>query len=130
MSKKTTTTKAKNTKAKVQVAKVAKPVAKSVINLKELELPNGVEMAEKKTCVTFVRGEKKAILKGKALEVTSALKELGNRLKVFTDEQIEKCHLGSVQGIVADIENSVDLNNILAKYFKQSGKKAAKVAVA
>lgn len=130
MSKKNSKTETKAPVAKAEkTAKPEKPTTVA-INIKDLTLPNGVEMAAKKTCITFTRGEKKAILKGRALEVTSALKELGDRLKVFTEEQIEKCHLGSVRGIVAGIEDSVDLNRILAKYFKQNSSKKAKAAKA
>jgi hypothetical protein len=124
-SKKTTKTAKPSTKALVAPVKAEK-AAKPEINVKELALPNGVEMTAKKTCITFVRGEKKAILKGRALELTSVLKELGDRVKAFSEEQIEKCHLGSVRGIIAGVEDAVDLNKILAKYFKQSSKKAAK----
>ncbi|MDD5649774.1 MAG: hypothetical protein PHF86_05040 [Candidatus Nanoarchaeia archaeon] len=129
-SKKTTKTAKPATKAPVAKAVKAEKAAKPEIDVKELALPNGVEMTAQKTCITFVRGEKKAILKGRALELTSVLKELGDRVKVFTDAQIEKCHLGSVRGIIAGVEDTVDLNKILAKYFKQSSKKTTKTAKA
>jgi hypothetical protein len=99
-------------------------VPKASIAIAALALPAGVEMVEKKTAITFIRGEKKAVLKGHALEVTNPIKELGARLKVYTADVIEKCHLGSVQGVINGVEDAVDLNKILAKYFKSS-KKAA-----
>jgi hypothetical protein len=112
------------------MSKKAATANTNAIAVNAVTLPAGVEMIAKKTCITFVRGEKKAILKGRALEVTSVLKELGDRVKAYTGEQIEKCHLGSVRGIIAGVEDTVDLDKILAKYFKQSSKKTTKTAKA
>jgi len=93
--------------------------------LEGLELPADVERVDRKTAIIFKRGGKKAILKGKALEVTSCLKELGKRIRQYTGEEISKCHLGSVSGIIAGVSDVADLNKILKVYFKQS-KKAKK----
>lgn len=132
MSKKTTT-KATTAKAKATTKAPVKPVKKEVvkqeITLKTLVLPEGVEMIQKKTAITFVRGEKKAVLKGRALEVTNILKELGSRLRTYSEDVIEKCHLGSIQGVINGVEDTVDLNSILAKYFKSSSKKSTKALV-
>lgn len=97
---------------------------KESINTGELVLPQGVEVIAKKSATTFVRGEKKAVLKGHALEITSVLKELSTRVKQYSDEVIEKCHLGSVKGVINGVEDSVDLQKILNKYFRSSSKKA------
>lgn len=97
----------------------------NTISVIDLVLPAGVEMVQKKTCITFYRGEKRAILKGRALEFTNVLKELGTRVKIFSDDQIEKCHLGSVRAIISGIEDNVDLTKILNKYFRSTSKKKA-----
>jgi len=128
MSKKTVTKTKATTKAPVKPAK--KEVVKQEIALKALVLPAGVEMIQKKTAITFVRGEKKAVLKGRALEVTNILKEMGSRLRTYSADVIEKCHLGSIQGVINGVEDTVDLNSILAKYFKSSSKKPTKSLVA
>jgi hypothetical protein len=133
MSKKATsktTVKPKTTKASAKPETKKERTAKQEIALKALVLPAGVEMIQKKTAITFVRGEKKAVLKGRALEVTNILKEMGSRLRTYSADVIEKCHLGSIQGVINGVEDTVDLNSILAKYFKSSSKKPAKTLVA
>lgn len=88
------------------------------LTLNSINLPKNVEMIQKKSAIFFIRGERKAILKGRALEITNPIKELGSKLKIFSDEIIEKCHLGSIRGIVPKIENTIELQKILNKYFK------------
>jgi N-acetylneuraminic acid mutarotase len=99
----------------------------STINLKELTVPAGVTMTEKKTAIIFIRGEKKAVLKGKALEVTNVIKDI-KRITAYSAEIIEKCHLGSIRGVIAGVKDTADLQAILTKYYKQSGSKKAKPA--
>ncbi|MDD5651552.1 MAG: hypothetical protein PHF86_14250 [Candidatus Nanoarchaeia archaeon] len=94
------------------------------INIKDITLPKGVETRTSKTAITFIRGEKKAVLKGRALEITNPIKELGSRVKRYSDEIIQKCHLGSIKAVISGVENSVDLQKILNKYFKSSSKKS------
>ena len=90
----------------------------SVISLNELKLPKNVEMIQKKTSVSFRRNSKKAVLKGSALEITNPIKELGSRVKRYSEDVIQKCHLGSIRGVVPGIKDSVDLQRVLNKYFK------------
>jgi hypothetical protein len=59
------------------------------IVLSNLNLPKGVELKQGKTAISFFRGEKKAVLKGHALEITNPIKELGSRVKRYNDEVIE-----------------------------------------
>lgn len=94
--------------------------------LEGLELPNDVERIDRKTATIFRRNNKKAILKGRALEVTSCLKELAKRTKQYTGEEISRCHLGSVSGIISGVKDVVDLNKILKVYFKQTKKSSKK----
>lgn len=96
----------------------------NTIALDMVTLPKDVEMIKRKTATVFSRGSKKAILKGSALEITNPIKELGSRVKRYSAEVIEKCHLGSVQAVIPGVEDAVDLNKILNKYFKSSSKKA------
>jgi hypothetical protein len=90
--------------------------------LENLALPAEVEQINRKTAIIFKRNNKKAILKGRALELTSCLKELGDRVRKYTETEIEKCHLGSVQGVITGVKDCVDLNKILKVYFKQTKK--------
>jgi len=90
----------------------------NAININSLTLPKGVEVRKTKTAVTFHRGSKKAVLKGRALEITNPIKELGKRMEKYTAEIIEKCHLGSIKAVVRGVEDSVDLQKILVKYYK------------
>lgn len=99
----------------------------SAILLENLVIPTDVERVDRKTAIIFKRNNKKAILKGKALEITNPLKELGDRVRRYSTEEIERCHLGSVQAIITGVKDVVDLNKILKVYFKQSKKKSKKV---
>ena len=83
-----------------------------------LVLPAGVEMTITKTALKFVKGNKKAYLKGSNLEITNPSKALGTRVKMYSDEIIEKCHLGSVQAAIPGIKDTVDLQKIITRYFK------------
>ena len=93
-------------------------MTKTGIAVADLRLPKNVAMNKTKTAVTFYRGTKKAVLKGRALEVTNPIKELEKRLRKYSQDVIENCHLGSIRGVVSGIENTVDLQKILTKYFK------------
>jgi len=86
--------------------------------LKGLSVPKGVEIVSKKSATIFFRGEKKAVLKGHALEITNPIKTLGDRVKVYSAKVIESCHLGSIKAVVPGIQNTVDLQKIINKYFK------------
>jgi hypothetical protein len=90
----------------------------TAIDVSVLELPKGVEIVQKKTAITFIRGEKKAVLKGRALEITNPIKELGKRMERYSDEIIQKCHLGSVKAVVRGVNDTMDLQAILKKYYK------------
>lgn len=92
--------------------------------LEGLTLPKDVEQINRKTATIFKRNNKKAILKGKALEITNPIKELGDRVRKYSEQEIEKCHLGSVQAVITGVKDCVDLNKILKVYFKQSAKKS------
>jgi hypothetical protein len=52
------------------------------------------------------------------LEITNPIKELGSRVKIYTEKVIEDCHLGSIKAVVPGVQNTVDLQKILNKYFK------------
>jgi hypothetical protein len=94
------------------------------IAIADLNLPQGVEVKEMKTAISFTKGSKKAYLKGRSLEITNPIKELGSRVKRYSEEIIEKCHLGNVQACIPAVADTVDLNKILNRYFKSSAKKA------
>lgn len=100
------------------------------IDVKTLALPADVEMKEMKTAVLFRKGDKKAYLKGCGLELTNPTKELGNRVRRYTEEIIEKCHLGSVQAIIPGIADTIDLQKVLARYFKTAKPKSKKAKIA
>jgi hypothetical protein len=86
--------------------------------LQDLVLPQGVEVAQSKSAIKFVKGSKKAYLKGSNLEITNPIKELGTRVRRYSDEVIEKCHLGAVQACIPSVADTVDLQKILNRYFK------------
>jgi hypothetical protein len=90
----------------------------SAIVVSDLKLPAGVEVVTTKTAVRFQKGNKKAYLKGSNLEITNPLKELGKRMKAYSEQVIEKCHLGNVQAAIPAIADTVDLQKILTRYFK------------
>jgi hypothetical protein len=83
----------------------------------DLKLPREVEVKRNKTAMTFRSGNKKAVLKGRSLEVSHPTKKMGRRLEVFSKEAIDRCHLGVIKGIIRGIQDSVDLSAILNKYF-------------
>ena len=89
-----------------------------MINIAELQVPAGVEVVQGKTSIKFVKGEKKAYLKGSNLEITNPIKALGSRVKAYSAEIIEKCHLGSVQACIPSVADTIDLQKILNRYFK------------
>jgi hypothetical protein len=91
--------------------------AVAAIDLNAVTLPKGVEMKPGKSAITFIRGEKKAVLKGRALEVTNTPKTL-KRIETYTEEIIEKCHLGAIKGVVRGVADAIDLTKILAAYYK------------
>lgn len=88
------------------------------IVIKDVVLPKGVEVKQSKSATTFIRGEKKAVLKGRALEITNPIKELGKRVERYSAEVIESCHLGLIKAVIRGVEGTVDLNAILKKYYK------------
>lgn len=89
----------------------------ATINVTDVTLPKNVEVRKTKTSITFYRGDKKAILKGRALEVTNTPKTV-KRIEVYSDETIEKCHLGSIRGVIRGVVDAVDLTKILNAYYK------------
>lgn len=89
----------------------------ATINIKDVTLPKGVEVRSSKTAITFIRGDKKAVLKGRALEVTNTPKTL-KRIEAYSAEIIEKCHLGAIKGVVRGVADAVDLTKLLAAYYK------------
>lgn len=91
----------------------------TAIVVKDLTLPKGVEIKENKTAITFYRGDRKAVLKGKALEITNPVKDLGKRLETYSDEVIQNCHLGNIRGVIRGVKDTVDLQGILNKYFRK-----------
>jgi len=90
----------------------------ATITVEELALPKGVEVRKNKTAITFVRGTKKAVLKGRALEITNPIKELGKRVERYSDEVIQNCHLGNIRGVIRGVKDTVDLQGLLKKYYK------------
>ena len=109
-----TATKSKSNPVAIVAVKASKPS----IDISALTLPKGVEIKTTKTATSFFRNTKKAILKGRALELTNPIKELGDRVKKYSAKVIEKCHLGSVQGVLPGVKDTVDLQKILRTYFK------------
>lgn len=89
-----------------------------MVDVKAISVPKGVEIEVTKSAIKFVKGAKKAYLKGSNLEITSPLKELGKRVRRYSAEVIEKCHLGSVQACIPGVAETVDLQKILNKYFR------------
>jgi len=89
------------------------------MDLSMLVVPAGVEMVAGKSAVKFVRGSKRAYLKGSMLEITNPNKKLGDRVKLYSAEVIEKCHLGTVKAAIPAIEDVVDLNKILNRYYSK-----------
>lgn len=89
----------------------------AAIDLKSVALPKGVEVRASKTAITFIRGDKKAVLKGRALEVTNTPKTL-KRIEAYSAEIIEKCHLGAIKGVIRGVADAVDLSKILGAYYK------------
>jgi hypothetical protein len=87
------------------------------IDMSAVTLPKNVEMRTSKSAITFVRGEKKAVLKSRALEVTNTPKTL-KRIEVYSEEIIEKCHLGAIKGVIRGVADAIDLTKILATYYK------------
>ena len=96
------------------VAEVSAPK----IDVNALVLPNGVVMKVMKTAIRFDKNGKKAYLKGTNLEITNPIAALGNRVKRYSDVIIEKCHLGQVSASIPAVEDTVDLQKILNRYFK------------
>ena len=97
---------------------IAIVASKPLIDISAVKLPKGVECKTTKTATSFIRNTKKAILKGRALELTNPIKELGDRVKKYSAKVIEKCHLGSVQGVLPGVKDTIDLQKILRTYFK------------
>jgi hypothetical protein len=91
----------------------------AAIVVSDLVLPQGVEVKVMKTATSFTRGSKKAYLKGSNLEITNPTKELGKRVKAYAAEIIEKCHLGAVKAAIPAVEDTVDLQKIINRYFKK-----------
>jgi hypothetical protein len=90
----------------------------ATIVIADLQLPKNVEVKENKTAITFVRGSKKAVLKGRALEITNPIKELGKRVERYSDDVIQSCHLGNIKAVIRGVKDTVDLQGILKKYYK------------
>lgn len=90
----------------------------TTITIADLSLPKGVEVKKNKTAITFVRGNKKAVLKGRALEITNPIKELGKRVERYSSEVIQNCHLGNIKAVIRGVKDTVDLQAILKKYYK------------
>jgi len=90
----------------------------ATITVEELTLPKGVEVRKNKTAITFKRGNKKAVLKGRALEITNPIKELGKRVERYSDDVIQSCHLGNIRGVIRGVKDTVDLQGLLKKYYK------------
>lgn len=88
------------------------------IAVSDLSLPKGVEVKQSKTATTFYRGNKKAVLKGRALEISNPIKELGKRVERYSEDVIKSCHLGSIKAVIRGVKDAVDLQSILRKYYK------------
>lgn len=108
--------------AKVETVKVK--VAKPIIDPKTLKLPADVEMKILGSCVKFTKGESKAYLKGRGLEVNRIPTNMEDIIQAFDAKQIEKCHLGSSLGNIPSITDNSQLETILGKYFKSAKIKA------
>lgn len=89
----------------------------TTIIVSEIVLPENVELIAKKTATIFVKDSSKFVLKGRTGEVTNATKDLGPNLLVYSNETIEKCHLGKTRGVVRGIKNTKELQEIINKYF-------------
>lgn len=102
------------------VAEVTAPVsevAKSVIALDQVKVPDGVQIKSTKTSVVFSKNARKAILKGRRLEVTSVVKGLGVKFNTFSPESILNDHLGKVK-MAGRVETAEELQTKLRIYFK------------
>jgi hypothetical protein len=90
----------------------------AAILVNQLVVPSGVEYKKNKTALTFQRGPKRAVLKGRALELSNPLKSFNARLKIYSSRAIKRCHLGSIKAVVPKVKDVVDLQKLLNKYFR------------
>lgn len=108
---------------------------KKVIDVTELSAPEGVEILQKKTCVIIKSATRKMALKGRLLELTHPTKSLDKRVEEIDVAKIKKSHLGAMRGFLRGVEDTVDLQGVINKYFsastkKSKGKRAKKTLVA
>lgn len=100
-------------KAKKEVVKIAKPV----IVIDDLKLPKEIIITKHSSCVSFVNANgNKWYLKGSTLEITTLPKELESRATKFTQDVIEKCHLGYVTAVIRDVKDTNDLQSIMKSF--------------
>lgn len=108
-----------------EVAKTEKVIkVKPIIDPKTLKLPADVEMKILGSCIKFTKGETKAYLKGRGLEVNRIPTNMEDIIIAFDAKQIEKCHLGSSLGNIPSLTDNASLETILNKYFKSAKIKA------
>lgn len=85
------------------------------INVKRIDLPENVDCIVNKTSTTFKKGDKKASLKHRVLEVSDIVN--GLNVELFEKEVIENCHLGRSVGIIR-IQDEENLEDVLKTYFR------------
>ena len=115
------------TTTKTEVKEVVK-VAKPEIVIKDLVLPKEIVVKEMKSCVAVTNAKgNKAYLKGHSLEISTDIPGLEDRTTYFKKDIIAKCHLGKSIGLIKNVADTKDLQNILKLFGKVEGlKKVAK----
>ena len=102
--------------------------AKPEIVIKDLVLTKDITVKEMKSCVAVTNAKgNKAYLKGHSLEISTVIPGLEDRTTYFKKNIIEKCHLGNSIGLIKNVADTKDLQNILKLFAKVEGiKKPAK----
>ena len=106
------------TTTKTEVKEVVK-VAKPEIVIKDLVLPKEIVVKEMKSCVAVTNAKgNKAYLKGHSLEISTDIPGLEDRTTYFKKDIIAKCHLGKSIGLIKNVADTKDLQNILKLFGK------------
>lgn len=97
-------------------------IEKKEIIIKDLKLPKEITVKVMPTCVRITNTNgNKWYLKGRTLEITTAIPELENRIEKFSKAVIEKCHLGHVTCCIRNIQDTADLQDILSHFTHSAG---------
>jgi len=100
-------------KVEVKVEKAPKPT----IDTATVKAPKDVEVKVCKSAIIYIKGEVRAALKGRTLEVSNPANIKHANLTTFTKEEVVKRHLGSMNGLVRKIQDNKELESILTQLF-------------